>query len=483
MLELNPRVVWNYFEKISKIPRCSKNEERVGEYIKEIARERNLEFQQDEAGNIVIRKPGTKSSDSSITILQAHMDMVCEKNEGVDHDFSTDPIPLRKAGNWITAEGTTLGADNGIGLAVCLAVLTSEEIEHDPLEFLFTVNEETGLTGASKLEPGLLSGKRLINLDGEGFCKFIIGCAGGGKSKVSLPVRTEKRSKTILLTIRISGLKGGHSGEDINKGRANSIKILGRLLWELHHSIKKKTLIHEIAGGNKDNAIPRESVATIVVEGSTEEIENLLLEEFKDIKNEYEDIEENMRIRIKKEKENSEIKLFDHESSKKSIYIIQALPHGVLAMNQKIGDLVKTSTNLAKVSRKNNKLEIKMSTRSDTLSRIETVRDQIQVIGEIFGAKVEEDQPYPSWEPNTDSELVKTLKKTFRETFNIEPEEEVIHAGLETGIIGQKFDDMDMVSIGPEIRNPHSPQEKVNIETVKKLWKHLMKSLKALSDS
>ncbi len=482
MLELDSEPVWDYFERISEIPRCSRNEERIVEYVKSVADEHGLDFRQDEAGNVVVRKPATGNDDGPITVLQSHLDMVCEKNEDVDHDFLTDPIPIEREGNWITAEGTTLGADDGIGVAACLAIATSDEIEHGPLEFLFTVEEETGLGGASELETDLLEGRRLVNLDSEEFGTFTVGCAGSGNSEISLPIETVTLEEVELTEISISGLKGGHSGVDINRGRANSIKVLGRLLWGIHRQTEGRILLHDVSGGDKDNAIPRESSATLSVKGSVEDVERTISELSGKVGEGYRDAEPDMKINIEKLEEENETELLTPESSRRAIYLIQALPHGVLSMSQKIPGLVKTSTNLATVARKEDGPEISMKTRSSSSPELEAVRDQIRATAELAGADVEETRSYPGWEPDTDSELLETFKDTFRDVFGEEPETKAIHAGLETGIIGEKFEDMDMISIGPTIKNPHSPDERVNIGSVRNFWKHLTESLKAMAE-
>lgn len=479
-MKIDPEPVWKYFEQISKIPRCSKNEDKICNYILSLAKENDLESHKDEAGNIVLRKPSTVESDSSPVVLQSHLDMVCEKNENSDHDFSTDPIQIKREGNWITAKGTTLGADNGIGVATSLAIATSNEIEHGPLEFLFTVDEETGLNGAFNLQTDFLEGRKLINLDSEDFGVFTIGCAGGGNSEISLPVNTENFKVKDLIKISISGLRGGHSGVDIDKGRANSIKLLGRILRILNQKMDD-VLIKDLNGGDKHNAIPREASTTVMVNNNSDAIE-VIEDAFDTIKKEYKNVEENMEIRIETLGEaKNNIKLLDKNSTRKTIRLILSLPNGVLSMSQEIEDLVKTSTNLATVSMKGEKVEVTMSTRSSVDSELESTRDRIRVIAESFNAQVKEDKAYPGWDPEPDSDLLETVKNAYMDIFEEEPKIEAIHAGLETGIIGEKFEDMEMVSIGPEIRNPHSPDEKVEINTVEKFWKHLMQILETVA--
>lgn len=475
MLNLEPKSVWKYFEEISKIPRCSKHEEKIGEYILSVAKENDLEAEKDEAGNVVIRKPAASGyEDIPITILQSHMDMVCEKNEDVEHDFSTDPISLKREGDWLTAEGTTLGADDGIGVATALALATDKNLKHGPLEMLFTVDEETGLTGASNLKPDFLKGKRLINLDSEEIDKIVIGCAGGGNSSIVLHVESGF-GKGKMVKIAVTGLKGGHSGIDIDKGRANSIKILSRLLWKINREMGMR--VCELKGGDKHNAIPREATATILV---SEDVKKLLDEQFSHIKNEYKATEPQMKVEIEEVGNNK--KMFTTKSSSSMINLIRALPHGVLAMSQEVPGLVETSTNLATVSIENDELKITMSSRSSIRSALDATRERIRVIAESFKADVEEEEAYPGWKPNLDSPILRVAKNAYKKLFNDEPEMKAIHAGLETGIIGEKFGDMDMISIGPEVEHPHSPDERVNIPSVKKFWIHLTAILEELAE-
>lgn len=477
-MNLEPDKVWNYFEEISRIPRCSKNEEEIGEYILSVAEKNGLEAEQDEVGNIVIKKPSTTDHNAPITVLQSHMDMVCEKDEDVDHDFTEDPIKLKKEGEWVTAEGTTLGADDGIGVAISLAIATSENLEHGPLEFLFTVDEETGLTGAFNLKKDFIEGKKLINLDSEEFGEFTIGCAGGGNTEIFLPIDTTEKDQN-LIQIKVTGLKGGHSGVEIDKGRANSIKIIGRLLWNL----KQKTdfTIKEIEGGQKHNAIPRTSKTIISTQKTEKQIQEIIKNEFRKIKEEYKEIDENMELKTQKIQQNKQTKTLTPESTEKTINLIRALPHGVIKMDPVIENLVRTSTNLAIIRKTNNQIKITMSTRSSLETELEATRNRIKSIAKNFKCEIEEEKPYPGWKPQKNTELLKTLKTTYKNTFKQEPKIKAIHAGLETGIIGKKYKNMEMVSIGPEIQNPHTPQEKVNTKSVQKFWKHLTKTLKQIT--
>ena len=459
MLEnLEPKVVWKYFEEICKIPRCSKNEEKVANYILEKAKENGLFAMKDEAGNVIVRKDANGYENTPMVTLQCHMDMVCEKNKEVEHDFSKDAIKPYVDGEWVKARGTTLGADDGIGLAICLALMENKEAKHPPLEFLFTVDEETGLTGAFSLKKENIKGEMLINLDSEEFGTIYIGCAGGGNSYIKLPLKYEER-KEKGVRIFVKGLKGGHSGVDIDKGRANSIKLLARLLYNLNARVSK------MEGGDKHNAIPREAFAEILP-ADTEKIKEME----KEFKNEYGKIEPDLKIEI----EECEInKILDEESNKRVVNLLMALPHGVIAMSKDVEGLVETSTNLAMV-KMNDELEIVMSSRSSINSALDAIMQSIRCIGNLAGAKVEEGSKYPGWKPNLESKLLKIASDAFKELYGKEAEKKAIHAGLETGVIGEIAGINEIISIGPQIEHPHSPDERVHIESVEKFWKYLL---------
>ncbi len=461
MLEnLEPKIVWKYFEEICKIPRCSKHEEKIAEYIMEVAKKNGLECYKDEVGNVVVRKKANGYENAPMITLQCHMDMVCEKNKDVEHDFSKDAIKPYIEGEWVKAKGTTLGADNGIGIAICLALMETD-FKHGPLEFLFTVDEETGLTGAFGLKKDFIKGQILINLDSEDFGVIYIGCAGGGNSTIKLPLKYEDVEGEGT-RIMIKGLKGGHSGIEIDKGRANSIKLLARLLYSINKRISK------IEGGDKHNAIPREAVAEVLAK--KEEIMDKVKEMEIAFKNEYSRTEPNLKI----EMERCEIKkVFDEDSNRKAIHLLMALPHGVLAMSQEVKDLVETSTNLATI-RTNNELTIVMSSRSSINTALDATMQSIRCIGELAGAKVEEGGKYPGWKPNLDSKILKIASNAFKELYGKEPEKKAIHAGLETGVIGEIAGIKEIISIGPQIEHPHSPDERVHIESVEKFWKYLL---------
>ena len=463
-LNLKPELLWKYFEEISSIPRCSKHEEKVAEYVVSVAKKLGHEVMRDDVGNVIVRKKATAYENAPMVTLQAHLDMVCEKNRDVEHDFEKDPIDVYVDGDMVKARGTTLGADNGIGVAACLAIMEDKDIKHGPLEFLFTIDEETGMTGAFGLKEGVLKGKMLINVDTEEFGAVYIGCAGGGNSTLTLPIKYEKvEGKGMEITIR--GLKGGHSGTEIHEGRANSIKLMARLLYNTDAKVGS------IEGGDKFNAIPREATAKIIPSNKDDALKKV--KEFEKIfKNEYSVSDPGVTIATK---DCNIERIFDSASQKKVLELLMGLPHGVLAMDQQVKGLVETSTNLARV-RSSDKLEIMMSSRSSVNSALEATMQSIRAIGELAGAKVEEGSMYPGWKPNLDSKLLKIAVESYKELYGKEPEIKAIHAGLETGVIGGKYD-MDMISIGPQIEHPHSPDEVVYISSVQKFWDYLLKIL------
>ncbi|MFP4185504.1 MAG: aminoacyl-histidine dipeptidase [Thermoplasmata archaeon] len=477
MEELEPNLVWSHFQKITEIPRCSGNEEEIRDYIISVAEDNGYETKVDNTGNVVVKKPATTDTNAPVTVLQGHMDMVCEKDESSDHDFSKDPIPWKREGDWITAEGTTLGADNGIGIAFSLGLIEKDDLAHGPFEFLFTVGEETGLDGAKELKPGMLEGKTLINLDSEEFGSFTIGCAGSGDSKLSLPLEFQKTQSEKTFELSITGLHGGHSGLDIDKGGANAIKVLGRLLWELNDDHDMDFKIYGIQGGNKRNAIPREAKVIFGTKTKAEDkVKQKLMEIFSKIKNEYESVEENMQMTFE-ETDIEKSRGLSFAESKKVIDLIRALPHGVMFMSQEVPDLVRTSTNLAVVSLEEEGLNITMMTRSSSPSELKSIRDRIKTITKRFGGIVDEDEAYPGWEPQTDSDILRLAKKTYEDLTGEEPNIEALHAGLETALIGEKFEEMDMISMGATIENPHSTDERLEVDSVGKTWDMIVEIL------
>ncbi len=476
---LEPKLLWKEFEKISKIPRCSKHEGKIREYLLAFAKQYGLKSKTDKTGNVVISKPASSGMEGKPTvILQSHMDMVCEKNSDVDHDFTKDPIKFKLNGDNLTADGTTLGADDGIGVATTLAILEDNTLKHGPIEGLFTVDEETGLTGAFALESDMLTGKIMLNIDSEDFGVITVGCAGGGDSKIELPLKTQSISKDMEnMLIKISGLRGGHSGVDAHEQRGNAIKLLARMLWKTSQNYD--FCLADIKGGDKHNAIPREAYAKVSIDKADKNkfISDLKSEE-KDILGEIKPIDPNFKMDV--EDIEKPDKVLDKNSQNNLLDLLHGLPHGVDKMSYDIPGLVETSTNLATVVLDGNNAIMGLSSRSSITSALQDFRDRIHAIANLSGATVSEETPYPGWKPNLDSKLLKQSKKIFKDMYGEEPTVEAIHAGLECGIIGEKFPGMDMISIGPTIKYPHSPEEQVHVSTVGKFYDFTLKIIESV---
>ncbi len=478
---LEPKELWKHFEKIISIPHGSGNEEQLGEYFLSFAKSKGLEAEKDTNGNVVIRVPATDGHEKAPTVvLQGHMDMVCEKNSDVDHDFLKDPIKVKFDGDWLAAQGTTLGADNGIGLAAALATIEAADVVHGPLEILATVDEEVGLTGAGKLAAGFLKGKTMLNLDSEELGAVYIGCAGGGDSTTRLPVSmVDAPAGTKAYQLKVTGLRGGHSGIDIHEQRGNAIKIIARLLAKAMRT--QPCHLAGINGGNKRNAIPREAVAQLMVlETEIDDLSKLLEDELERIHGELGGREKDLAL-VLEPTEETYGKVMDETSQTTLLRLLLAVPHGVEAMNYDIEGLVETSNNLATITTGGNEAVIGTSTRSSIATALQALRDRISSVGELAAAAVEENEPYPGWKPNLDSEALSIVKSVHKREFGKEPEMKAIHAGLECGIIGEKFPGMDMVSFGPWIEHPHSPEERVNVPSVESFWKLLKAVLRELA--
>jgi len=476
---LEPKLLWKEFEEISKIPRCSKHEEKIREYLLDFAKQHGLKSKTDKTGNVVISKPASSGMEGKPTvILQSHMDMVCEKNSDVDHDFTKDPIKFKLNGDILTADGTTLGADDGIGVATTLAILEDNSLKHGPIEGLFTVDEETGLTGAFALESDMLTGKILLNIDSEDFGVVTVGCAGGGDSKIKLPLKTQPITGDMEnILIKISGLRGGHSGVDAHEQRGNAIKLLARMLWKTSQNYD--FYLADIKGGDKHNAIPREAYAKVSIDKADKNkfISDLKSEE-KDILGEIKPIDPNFKMDV--EDIEKPDKVLDKNSQNNLLNLLHGLPHGVDKMSYDISGLVETSTNLATVILDGNNAIMGLSSRSSISSALQDFRDRIHAIANLSGATVSEETPYPGWKPNLDSDLLKLSKKIFKDMYGKDPTVEAIHAGLECGIIGEKFPGMDMISIGPTIKYPHSPEEQVHVSTVDKFYDFTLKIIESV---
>jgi dipeptidase D len=470
---LEPQPLWRHFDQILTIPRGSGNEAAFREHIIGIAERNGLDYQVDGMGNLVVRKPGTEGFErASVTVLQNHLDMVNEKNSDVEHDFEKDAIKPERDGEYLTAVGTTLGSDNGIGIAAALAALEAKNLTHGPLELLFTVDEETGLTGAAGLEAGMITGRTLLNLDSEEEGILYVGCAGGGDSAVTVPIHTTATAaSSAAIEIKLRGLKGGHSGCDIHLQRGNAIKLLVRAIYTCRMHGTRINLAG-LQGGSAHNAIPREAFATVVVpEANLDSFKKAYENAVSIIKDEFRPAEPDMTSEMEAIAAPAEV--WDDSTTGTVLRLVTAMPHGAMAMSYDIPDLVETSTNLATVSPKNGSLEIGLSSRSSVESALEALRQRIRATAELVGADVAEGDSYPGWKPNLASPLLKTVKEIHNRELGSEPEIKAIHAGLECGIIGEKLEGMDMISFGPQIEFPHSPDERVKIDTVGQFYQLL----------
>jgi len=476
--QLSPPLLWKHFAQIIKIPHCSGNETALGDYIISVAERLGLEWKRDRVGNIVVRKKAKHGHQRAKTvILQGHLDMVCEKNSDVIHDFSKDAIQTVTKGGWVQAKGTTLGSDNGIGVAASLALMEDTITVHGPLEFLFTVDEETGLTGATKIRSGFLKGKKLLNLDSEEEGEFTIGCAGGADSEIILPLKRQKR-KGSFYRIKLFGYRGGHSGIDIDQGRGNAIKLLARLLWQAQKEFSF-TLV-SMEGGNKRNAIAREAWADLYLDSRKKaKFFSYLRKAFKKIKSEYQAVEKDAKFSFETST-GTKMDPLNPRSQKNLLNLLIGLPHGVMAMHPEMEGLVETSTNLAIIHTHARQAEIICSSRSSVASSLEATRNMLEAISQLSGARINQPEGYPGWTPNLESQLLKTLKKVYKKKYHKEPKVGAVHAGLECGIIGEKFPGMDMISFGPTIEHPHSPEERVQISSVGNFWKFLTATLAEL---
>ncbi|MFW5663777.1 MAG: aminoacyl-histidine dipeptidase [bacterium] len=479
---LQPQRVWELFEEICGIPRPSKKEEKIISWLIDFAKKNQLDYQRDKIGNIVIRKPATAGYENKkMLILQGHVDMVCEKNADVEHDFDKDPIQPFIDGDWVKAKGTTLGADNGIGVAMSLAILEDENLEHGPLECLFTVDEETGLTGAFGLEPGFLKGQMLLNLDSEDDTELCIGCAGGLDTLATFQYeRVNNEPDHIAFKISIGGLKGGHSGDDINKGRGNANKILSRILWNCERMFEMR--LAQIDGGNLRNAIAREAFAVVTVPRKfKKDLEDTIRQYAKDVREEQKTREPDLKVVIH-ETAMPEC-LIDYSTQSRLLGALYGAPHGVMGMSADIPGLVETSTNLASVKMTARTILVASSQRSSVATLKRDVADMVSSVFQLAGAKVSHGDGYPGWTPNMKSEILYVMRTKYKELFNEEPHVLAIHAGLECGLIGEKYPGMDMISYGPNMRGVHSPDEKLSISSVEKSWKLVLEVLKNIPEA
>lgn len=472
---LSPQLVWELFDDITQVPRPSKREEKIIAFLIEFAQKHGIEYQKDQIGNVVMRKAATKGYEQVPTvILQSHMDMVCEKNSEVSHNFNTDPIRTQIVDGWVKAHGTTLGADCGIGMAAALAVLIDPQVEHGPIEALFTVDEETGLTGAFNLGEGMLIGKYLINLDSEDEGEIFIGCAGGVDTVGKIDYSTEALpSGYDYYRIAISNLKGGHSGDDIDKGLGNSNKILAAFLYEAQ---RYDIRLCSFDGGNLRNAIPREANAVVAVPEHTALLfETSLATYISAVKALYAQTEPNLAITVGQAEAQHAI---DSEAQNNLLAALIGLPNGVLAMSQTMKGLVETSTNLASVKFIDGQIVITTSQRSSVERAKNDAKNSIEAVLLLAGANVEHSDGYPGWTPNPNSDLLRWSIDSYKELFGSEPKVRAIHAGLECGLFLEKYPQLEMVSFGPTLRGVHSPDERLEIATVDKFYQLLLDVLK-----
>ncbi|KAF0152074.1 MAG: aminoacyl-histidine dipeptidase [Ignavibacteria bacterium] len=481
---LYPSIVWKRFYEISQVPRPSKSEERIRLYLRNFAGQNNFDFIEDETGNIVILVPPTPGYENKPTVvIQNHVDMVCEKNKGTEHDFTSDPIVLVRDGEWIKANGTTLGADNGIGAAAALAIATENDFDHGPLELLFTVDEETGLTGANTLKKGFINGKILLNLDTEEDGAFYVGCSGGMDTAGTFRIEYEDIvTSHHPYMLFISGLKGGHSGLNISEGRANAIKLLALLLERMQ---KMDYQLVYLQGGSKRNAIAREAEAIIFIDEKNEAKFRELINEFAiECSLEYKYTDPDIRVQLEQKTHASVtiLNAYKDDFKKKIINTILAMPHGVVAMNPNITGLVETSTNLATLNTASGELTIGTSQRSSIESAKRNTAQSVISALQLAGAKVSKSDGYPGWQPNLDSKILKLSQNVFNRLFGKEPEIKAVHAGLECGILGDKYPGLDMISFGPTIEGAHSPEERVNIQDVDKFYRLLKAILTEIAE-
>lgn len=476
--ELKPSCVFKHFSAINKIPRPSKHEEQIIEYLKEFGESRNLETVVDETGNVVIRKPASKGYENRKTlILQSHMDMVCEKLVGVDIDFTKDPIETYVDGEWLRAKGTTLGADDGIGCAMQMAVLDDATLEHGPIECVFTRDEETGLTGAHGMKPGFMTGDMLINLDSEDEGQFFISCAGGMTTKAVFNVsREEAPEDYFFMKLSLQGLNGGHSGDDINKKFANGIKLLARFMYLVREKCDVRLVSFD--SGRMHNAIPRDGIVVFAVPSAMKEDVRVALNLFTtDVEDEFHVTEKNIKFNLESTDRSP---VLSSKASRDIIFALQAVDNGTYSMcqDEALAWMVETSSNVASVATEEGTVTVVASQRSNVMSNLTNMGNTVKALFELAGAEVTQGDKYPAWKMNPDSKLTDTVVETYKKLFGKEPKVIGIHAGLECGLFSEKNPGLDMVSMGPTLRGVHSPDERLLIPTVQMVWDHLLEIMK-----
>ena len=477
---LKPEALWKHFDRILATPHCSGGEKPLGDYIVSEAKRLGLAWRRDKVGNVVIRKPASPGLESSPPLaLQGHMDMVCEKNSDVAHDFGRDPIvPVLKDG-WVQAQGTSLGSDNGIAVAACLAVLEERGLSHGPLECLLTVDEERGLTGARSIPPGFLQSQRMLNLDSEEEGTFTIGCSGGADTEFVFQVKRVKAKPGAPFVLSVSGLRGGHSGLDIHLGRGNAIKVLARIMAEAGRRFEFGLIRFE--GGSKNNAIPREAKAEFLLAPSAAGRFRAFVENsFAGVRAEYGSVEADLAWNFAPSSGRAAAPMAEATKGRLLDFLL-ACPHGVLRMHPQISGLTETSNNLAIIRTGTSSVKVLSSSRSSIGPALAAVRRSLKALGDLAGASVRQPAGYPGWAPNLASPLLAKIQAIHERVFGKKAEVVAVHAGLECGIIGEKFPGMDMISFGPNIRHPHSPDEKVEVASVQKFWDFLLAVLKDLT--
>ncbi len=476
---LEPKRLWKHFDALAAIPRASTKEAAARDYVLAQAKRVGLVAVHDKVGNTVIRKPARPGRESApMALLQGHLDMVCEKNEGTPHNFDTDPIKVVRDGDWLKADGTTLGSDNGIGVAAALAVMESDDIAHGPLEFVFTIDEETGLTGAAEFPAGLLKSKYFLNLDNEERGTLCIGCSGGVNTTARRKATLGQPRPGAAWRIKVSGLRGGHSGVDIHQGRGNAVRILGLVLQRLLDRLPLE--IADLKGGSARNAIPREASAVVVMDaGREKELRTLLAELQAEIQSDLGGFDPGLQLALEKDKAKAEgaPQVLDASDARQTVDLLASLHHGVLAMSPDIAGLVQNSTNLATVGIKDGVVEIGTSQRSAIESSKHAAARLVATVCRLAGFEVEHSTSYPGWKPDPNSEIVRKLQSAHQEVFGQPAKLIAMHAGLECGVIGDKYPGMQMISLGPQIENPHSPHERVQISSVETFWNLLRTAL------
>ncbi|MBC8602348.1 aminoacyl-histidine dipeptidase [Parabacteroides acidifaciens] len=478
--DLKPEIVWKFFHQVTQVPRPSKKEGKMIEFLESFAKQYKIAIKKDAVGNILMSKPATPGKESLPTVvLQSHMDMVCEKNNGTAHDFDNDPIETIVDGDWLRANGTTLGADNGIGVAAELAILASDDIEHGPIECLFTIDEETGLTGAKALEKGFMTGDILLNLDSEDEGEIFMGCAGGKDTQAVFHYESQPTNPNMqYFIIDVKGLNGGHSGGEIHKGLGNANKVLVRYLYLLGAQVD--FTLCSISGGNLRNAIAREAHAVIGLSPNEKETARVLLNHYTaDIENELKHVDPNVRISMESTEQPE--KCIGNAWKDKVIWALHACPHGVIGMSHDIEGLVETSTNLASVKMgPDDTIIVGTSQRSSIESCKNMIANQVASVFKLADAVVTHGDGYPGWAPNPDSKILKVAQETYKRLFNKDAKIMAIHAGLECGLFLEKYPNLDMISFGPTLLDVHSPNERIQIDTVGLWWSHLLELLKSI---